>query len=256
MTGFLILTALRDFIRVRRIAIWAVLVLALFGLAKVFMFVMPGASSEEAYVQLSGMLVYRVLALAAAIFSAAVIAQEIEQKTIVYLVTRPIPRPVILLTRLLATVIVVFAVGFMAALSVSIATHGAAGLSNEILWRDFRALLAGSAAYCSLFVFFSLLMNRSMLVSLLFAFGWETFIPVLGGDAYRLSIFTYLKSIAQRPSAGNVQSPMGFISGQAGPAELAPITGYVTLGFVIVGLALLASWWFKNFEFLPREDAE
>jgi ABC-2 type transport system permease protein len=119
-----------------------------------------------------------------------------------------------------------------------------------------KALFIGAAAYSSLFVFFSLLMNRGMLINLFFVFGWETFIPNLPGDAYRISIYSYLKAIAQRPTTGDAQSPLGFVSGQTGPDLMSASTGYATMIVLIVAFALLAAWWFKNFEYLPREDAE
>lgn len=256
MAGFLIVTALKDYLRPRRAAVWILIILALFGLSKAFLLVNPGAAAQDSYIQLSGLMVYRVLALAAAIFSTAVISQEIEQKTIVYLVTRPISRPMLLLCRLAATVIVVFAIGALAAISVSFATHGSGALGNAILWRDMKALLVGAAAYSTLFVFFSLLMNRGMLINLFFVFGWETFIPNLPGDAYRLSIYSYLKAVAQRPTTGDVQSPLGFVSGQTGPDLMSSTTGYAAMLLVIAAFAFLAAWWFKNFEYLPREDAE
>lgn len=256
MAGYLFAAALKDFFRIRRMAIWIIIVAALFGLSRAYMFVNPGQAAQDAYINLSGIMVYRVLALAAAIIGTAVVAQEIEQKTIVYLVTRPIPRSTLLLSRLAATAVVVFTVGFVAALSVSAATFGVGALSNEILWRDLPALLLGAAAYSSVFVLFSLWMNRSMLVNLFFTFGWELFIPNLPGDAHRISIFSYLKAIAQRPSTENSQGPLGFFSGQTGPDVLSKSTGYVTIVFIILGAAALSAWWFRNFEYLPREDAE
>jgi ABC-2 type transport system permease protein len=253
---FLFQMTLRDLVRPRRILVWALIVMALYGLSEAYRYVNPSETEQDAYVQLSGLLVYRVLALAAAIFSAAVISQEIEQRTIVYLVTRPISRPLLLLSRLAATVLVVFSIGFLAAVAVSLATHGSQAFSNEILWRDAKGLLIGAAAYSTLFVFFSLLMNRSMLVSLFFAFGWETFVPNIPGDAYRLSIFPYLKAIAERPTTGAVQNPLGVLSGKAGPDLASAQTGYLAMGAFVLGLAVLSTWWFKNFEYLPREDAE
>ncbi len=256
MGAYLYTAALKDYFRVRRMAVWIIIVVALFGLAKAYLFVSPGQSAQDAYVNLTGIMVYRVLALAAAIFGTAVISQEIEQKTIVYLVTRPIPRATILLSRLAATATVVFIVGFVAALSVSLAVHGVRALSNDILWRDVPAFLMGSLAYSAVFVLFSLWMNRSMLINLFFTFGWELFIPNLPGDAHRLSIFSYLKAIAQRPTTDNPSSPLGFFSGQVGPDVLSKPTGYITIIMIIVGATALAAWWFRNFEYLPREDAE
>jgi ABC-2 type transport system permease protein len=256
LAAFLFTAALKEYFRIRRMAIWIIIVVALFGLAKAYLFVTPGQSTQDAYVNLTGIMVYRVLALAAAIFGTAVVAQEIEQKTIVYLVTRPIPRPTLILCRLAATAAVVFIVGFVAALSVSLAIYGGRAFSNDILWRDVPALFLGACAYSAVFVFFSLLMNRSMLINLFFTFGWELFIPNLPGDAHRLSVFSYLKAIAQRPATEDPSSPLGFFSGQVGPDVVSKQTGYVTILFIIVGAAGLAAWWFKNFEYLPREDAE
>lgn len=256
MASFLIFSTLREFLRLRRLAIWVVIVLALFVLAKAFLYVNRDASPQDAYVQLSGLMVYRILALAAAIFSAAVVSQEIEQKTIVYLLTRPIPRPTILICRYVATLVVVFAVGACAALTASVAVFGAAALENDVLWRDIPALFMGAAAYSALFVWFSLLMNRSMLVNLLFAFGWEMFIPNIPGDIHRLSIHTYVAAIAQRPTTSEANSPLGFISGEASTILVSRSTGYATLFFLTVLFVMLGAWWFRNFEYLPREDAE
>lgn len=256
MTSFLILSTLKDFLRVRRLAIWIIIVVALFGLSKAFLYVNQGVSERDAYIQLSGLMVYKILALAAAIFSAAVVSQEIEQKTIVYLVTRPVPRPTILICRYIATVIVVFMVGVFAALTASLAVFGMGALQNEVLWRDIPALFMGAAAYSGLFVWFSLLMNRSMLVNLMFAFGWETFIPNIPGDIHRLSIHTYVSAIAQRPTTDQVNSAIGFISGESSQDLVSRSTGYITLFVLTIAFVALASWWFHNFEYLPREDAE
>src|SRR5687768_6285757 len=102
---FIYRTAVREFLRVRRLWIWLLLALAGGGIAVVSR--QESGSLGEAYAQVSEVMVFRVLALASAIFTTAIISKEVEQKTIAYLVTRPIERWRLLLARYLASVSVV-----------------------------------------------------------------------------------------------------------------------------------------------------
>lgn len=213
---------------------------------------------REAYSVLSAWLVFRLLALVAAIFAAVVVAQEIEQKTIVYLLTRPVPREKILLARTAAAITVTLIVAAIAAVAVSVSVMGFKnGLMNDLLMRDLKALVFGAAAYVTLFVLISLFINRSMLVCLLFAFGWETAIPNMPGSMYKLSIFTYLTAISERPSSGGQLNTVGSgLSGELSTNVVLPTTAYITLAVLIVGGLMLGSWWFRRSEYVPREDAE
>lgn len=67
--GFLVGAALRQFTRPQRVVGWLILIAALFGIALLFRFVNGEMSREDAYNQLSSLLVYRLLMLAAALFS-------------------------------------------------------------------------------------------------------------------------------------------------------------------------------------------
>lgn len=253
--AFIFKTALKDFIRPRRLVIWLVMILAVAGIALIAAKVNPNATPEGTYTQMSSVIVFRVLALAAAIFATAVVSAELEQKTIVYLLTRPIPRWKLLVFRSLAAVVVTMGIGILCGVATSFATYGAQGLANEYLWRDMRGFVVGSLAYVGFFVLLSMWVNKSMIVSLLYAFGWETIIPNLPGDVRVLSIANYLTVISERPSTGGsgaVSAMAGELSvntmtpGQAWPVMIALI------GFCFV----FGAWWFTNFEFLPREDVE
>ena len=252
---FLYQTALKDFLRVKRLVMWVLVVLALFGIARIWAGLTGVLKPQEAYNQLSAVLVYRVLALAAAIFSTAVVSQEVEQKTIVYLLTRPIPRWKILSARSLAAATVVAGIGCLLALSVSFAVFGVSIGSNAMLGKDLMALIAGAAAYTSLFVLVSLWINRSMIVNLLFAFGWETMIPNLQGDMYYLSIYKYLETISQRPSLGE-PGVLSALTAQLSVNTMNLTTAWVVLIAMVAAFAALGAWWFTRFEFVPREDSE
>jgi ABC-2 type transport system permease protein len=256
--GYLYSSMLSEFLRFRRIGVWLIVCFALAGMALLFVYVNPTVKGADLYPMLSGMLVFRFLPLVAAIFSMAVLAQEVEQKTIVYMLTRPIPRPQMLLMRTLAAATVVAILTFIAATLVSIGVFGPAGLSSGYLWRDLKAIIVGAGAYCSLFVFVSLLMNRAMVVCLLFAFAWETSVPNMPGNMYYLSITSYLTAIAERPSGGELEASrvLGFFAGALGQNTLTPTFAWVVMGGLIVGCLAIGMTWFSRFEYLPREDAE
>lgn len=196
--GFLFGYQLKEYLRLRRMMVWIIVALALLGATLAFRHVNPDQSKTDAYVLLSSVIVFRLLALAAAILATGVVSQEVEQKTIVYLLTRPVPRWRYLIGRTAAAMVVTFLVALLSAVAVSLAIFG--GLS-QLFFNDIPALAAGAAAYVALFTLFSLLVNRAMIVCLLFAFGWELAIPNLGGDIYLLSINSYLTAIAHHPSA-------------------------------------------------------
>ncbi len=253
--AYLYTSAVREFLRFRRLAIWFVIGLALLGMALVFKNVNQGKPSQDMYALLSSILVFRLLPLASAIFSTAVVSQEVEQKTIVYLLTRPIPRARLILMRTLASMTVVAIVTFVGAVLVSGAVYGAGALSNELLWRDVKAIVVGAAAYGALFVFVSLLINRAMIVCLLFAFAWETSVPNMPGSMYYLSITSYLTAISERPSAGSGDF-LQLLAGSFGQNTLTPGSAYPAM-LILIGACVVASMtWFTKFEYVPREDAE
>lgn len=255
MFAFLYQTALKDFLRVKRLVVWLLVVVALFGIARIWAGLTTDLKPQEAYNQLSAVLVYRMLALAAAIFSTAVVSQEVEQKTIVYLLTRPIPRWMILTARSLAAATVVAGIGCLLSLSVTLAVFGGAIGSNDMLSKDLVALIAGALAYTGLFVLVSLWINRSMIVNLLFAFGWETMIPNLQGDMYYLSIYKYLETISQRPSLAE-PGPLSALAAQLSVNTMNLSTAWIVLTALTVACMGGAAWWFTRFEYVPREDSE
>jgi ABC-2 type transport system permease protein len=253
METYIFTSTLREFLRPRRILPWLVVAVVVWWIAFVFHGMSPSSSRQDDYVLLSSTFVFHLLALCAAIFSTAIVAQEVEQRTIVYLLTRPVERWKLLVFRSLAAMLVVFGISLVTVIGVS---YASVGKGNPLLLRDIEALAAGSAAYISLFVFVSLLMNRSMILCLLFAFIWETAVPNMPGDLYRLTITSYLSSIAQKPTP---QTPGGFLSalgGLLGINTIAPVTAWISMGLLTAICLAAGAYWFGHFEYMAREDAE
>ena len=256
MEQYLVVQALKEFLRVKRLFPWLLLLAFTFGLGLLWRSLSPGSKLEDQYSQVSSILVFRMLALASAIYTTAIVGQEVEQRTIVYLLTRPIPRWKLLLTRYLASVVVVAGIGILSAWILSVAVYHGSGLGNPLLAKDVEALCVGALAYGAFFLFVSLTLNRSMLVCLLFIFGWETSVPNMPGELYRLSIFSYLQAIAEHPQVSLGRSLASFVSGSLGTNVVSSGTALTTMiVLIVVGLGASA-WWFTNFEYVPREDAE
>ncbi len=253
MVGAIFSQALREYFRFRRIFPWLLLGGLCYGLALFWPHLIKGATHQEQYSSVSSILAFRILALSSAIFTTAIVSQEVEGRTIVYLLTRPVPRWILLVTRFAASVIVVSFLGSLAMVLTSVGAFGKVG--NPLLLNDVKAVVFGALAYGGLFLLVSLLVNRAMIYCLLFAFGWETSIPNLPGDLYHLSIYSYLQGIAQHPVTETSRA-LNAVAGGSNANSISALSAYLCLAVFTVATVLLSAWWFTHFEYVPREDAE
>lgn len=256
MNGYLFISTLRDFMRLKRILTWIAVAAGLVVMGMLIKRVSVDRSETELYSLLSSSLVFRLLPLVSAIFSTQVLSAEVEQKTIVYLLTRPVPRAQLILMRSLASMSAVAIITFIAAIFVSASVYGAGALGNPYLWRDVKAIVIGAAAYGALFVFISLLVNRAMIVCILIAFVWETAVAQLPGSMYYLSINSYLTAIAERPSVTQAGTGLQFLSGGLAENTMTISNALPAMLVLIASMTVGAMAWFTRFEYLPREDAE
>ena len=254
MELYLYRSALGDMLRPKRIVLWTIISILVFAIALAVQRLTPAAPATDVYTLMSSVLVYRLLALTAAIFASAVIAQEVEQKTIVYVLTRPIPRWKILIFRMLAAITTVFFITALAATFLSLSINR--GLT-DVYFRDLIALAVGAFAYTSLFTLISLLVNRAMIYCLVFAFGWETAVANMPGGMYWMSLYNYITSIANHPKpAGDDQSFLDALAGNMAAASIPTSTAWIAMPAFAIVCAAFGAWWFSEFEYTPREDAE
>ncbi len=253
MNAFVFTSTLKDMLRPVRVIVWVVVAIILALVCLLWKELHGRPLGAEQYGMLVRLVVYRLAGLAAAMFTVSVISQEIEQKTIVYLVTRTVPRNVLVFSRGMAAVVAVTLVSWIPLVGVALAMLGPGFVTEPMFWMDLFIMFLGSAAYCSLFVFITLLLNRAMLVILIFAFVWEAFVPFLKGDMYLLSVNTYMNVLATHPNkaAAAVVTAM-----QSDSTAVAQWAAWAVLPTVAVGMLLLSGWWFSRFQYLPREDAE
>lgn len=251
MTSAIFAHALKESSRLRRVLPWLAIGVCCFLLAFNWKSFVPGSGTTESYVSVVALLAVRVLALGSAILTTAVIGQEIEGRTIVYLLTRPVPRWLLLIVRFAASVLVVFLLSAFAFVLTSIGAYGGLG-ANPYLFRDLGVVALGALAYGALFLFVSLAVNRALIWCVLFAFGWETAVPSMPGDIYRASILSHLNAAMNHPE----MKTGGLLDLLGGSSAISAVSGVVTLLVLSGALLALSMWWFTRFEFVPREDAE
>lgn len=145
-------------------------------------------------------------------YGTALVADEVEDKTITYLLARPIPRGSILLGKyfayLVCTVSVVLpAVVLMWLLVVPI--NGSLAVSFPDLVADLAILVLGLAAYGAVFALVGATLRRPLVSGLLFVFGWENLAMALPGHLRQLTVAHYLQGLV--PHAMPAESPMAVL---------------------------------------------
>jgi ABC-2 type transport system permease protein len=132
-------------------------------------------------------------------YGTALIADEVDDKTITYLFVRPIPRSAVLVGKYLAylitTVFVVLPSVVILYLLVVPLGHGALAESFPALVKDLGLLGVGLASYGALFALIGAFFKYPLVTGLVFAFGWEQIALMLPGYLRRLTLAYYLQSL-------------------------------------------------------------
>jgi ABC-type transport system involved in multi-copper enzyme maturation permease subunit len=132
-------------------------------------------------------------------FGTALIADEVEDKTITYLFTRPISRGAVLLGKYLAyvactTLLVLPSVVIVFFLVVPTG-GGRIAQAFPSLLTDLGMLIAGLTTYGAVFALVGTRVPRPLIVGLVFAFGWEPAVLVFPGYLKRATVMYYLQAL-------------------------------------------------------------
>jgi ABC-2 type transport system permease protein len=137
--------------------------------------------------------------LAALFYATALIADEVEQKTITHLFTRPLTRASILFGKFAAYAATTVSLT-LPALAISFllltSTRGMEGVRAALghLPRDMGVVTLGFLAYGALFTLLGVALRRPVIPGLLFLFLWELLVN-MPGDLPRLTITAWLRSL-------------------------------------------------------------
>ncbi len=254
-------TSLRDLVRPKKMLTLVLLLLLSTGVAALWRYNTAGYGPEksvEIYNSLATLMIYSfLLVLLTITFGTSIISTETEQKTIVYLLTRPVPRWRILLTKFAAVVLVTTVTTYLAIFLLALITYGPSELGNSGLGRDLEILPIGVLAYGGISLLLAVLLNRPLIFGLLFAFGWETWVPSLPGSFGRLSVMTYLRVLAPHKTAAEIAAEAAAAANPfaAAPDVITHPMAWTVLAATIAVSVLAALVVFSTREYVPREDA-
>ena len=132
-------------------------------------------------------------------YGTALIADEVDDKTITYLFTRPVPRSAVLLGKYFAylacTVLLVLPSVMLVFFLIVPTGGGSIGEAFPSLLADLGMLAVGLASYGAVFALVGTWLKRPLVVGLVFAFGWEPAVLLFPGYLKRLTVAYYMQAL-------------------------------------------------------------
>jgi ABC-2 type transport system permease protein len=157
-------------------------------------------------------------------YGTSLIADEVEDKTITYLFSRPIPKGAVLVGKFLAylgcTLFVVLPSVVIVYLLI-VPMRGSLGASFLDLVKDLSLLAVGLAVYGAVFAFIGARFKRPLLIGLIFIFGWEQMALAFPGYLKKFTVAYYLQAMVPHamPNDGVISLIQGIFRDSPGLAE-------------------------------------
>src|SRR5687767_8916357 len=174
-------------------------------------------------------------------YGTSLIADEVEDKTITFLFTRPIRRGAVLLGKYLAYLACTTLVVLPGVMIVYFLLVPFREIPASFVWlvTDLGLLAAGIAAYGALFALVGAVLKRPLVVGLIFAFGWEQLAMLMPGYLRRFTVAYYLQALVPHamPAEGGVTSLLQSVFSETPSA----ITSILALMLITVGALILAA---------------
>lgn len=161
-------------------------------------------SSNEEFINtlLDGLLIAGILPIVTMVLATASFGNEMEDRTLSYLVLRPVRRSLIVLPKLLAPIIVGGPVLVVSGIVATLLGGSSLGVVIVVLHGDGQAalavgtaVLAGVVAYAAIFTWAGLMTTRALAFGLIYVFIWEALITSFLGGVRYLSIRAYTLAI-------------------------------------------------------------
>lgn len=243
--------------RTGKTRVFALLGLVPVILAVVVRVVLHGRAGDMAAVFTEILMVFFLqfyIVILALFYGTSVAAEEVEGRTLSYLITRPIPKPAIVLGKYVAYSVLMFLM-VAVSLTLSFFIMNAGRLADARLYPAFLGYLGvlglGILAYTAFFTFLGTILRKAILVGLVFGFGWENVIQYFPGSTQKFSIVHYLKSLLPYRPAGGGGGRLALLLFKLEPT--APGVAVLMLAVVAGVLLALACWFFRTKEYLYEE---
>ena len=186
-----------------------------------------------------------VLPLFTLSYGTAAFGTDRESRSLVWLMTRPIPRSAIYLAKFLGALpwCLVFGVGGFAIMCLA-----GGGYGRQAFKMYWPAAVAATMAFSALFHMIGALFRRPVVVGLVYVFFFEALVAALPGSLKLLSLTFYARSLMYNAAASG-----GFpVEMLEVPQAVSSITAWTILASATIGLTVLGMWLFARSEY--RDD--
>jgi hypothetical protein len=180
-----------------------------------------------------------VVPVLGAFYGTSLISDEVEDMTITYLFTRPVPRGAIIIGKYLAylvcTGLVVLPSVTAVYLLITPIAGGSIGATFPQLLTDLGLLALGLAVYGAVFALIGALVPRPLVAGLMLVFGWEQVALLVPGYLRRFTVAHYLQSLVPHsmPQDDTVTAIQSLFSEPPSP---------VSSLFSLVAILVIALW--------------
>lgn len=194
----------------------------------------------------------RINLIVALLVGCGALGEEIDGKTLPYLLTRPVPRAALLIGRWLSAAVTAAALLATAYVVLYVATVAPMGLDALRLdlpilgWALFGMALS-LLSYCAVFMLLAVMVKWPLLVGLVLLFVWEEFAATMPGSLARYTVLHHVYTLLARLSGDE-----GYVK-LARPENVALLPtsdSLQVLAWVAVGSIALALWKFRRKAFL------
>jgi ABC-2 type transport system permease protein len=226
----------------RRALLLVVLPVILLALAAIFRGVL-GQDTGPAVTLLGSFALGFLVPLLGLIAGTGAIGPEIDDGSIVYLLSKPVSRHTIVVTKVVTTIAVV---SVLAAVPTLIAGFVLAGGEDNIALGYFAGTLIGGFAYSVLFLLLAVISRNAVVIGLLYALVWETVVGGYVPGAQTLSIQQWALAITQKVIGADAE-PLGIDAAVSLPVAV------VLLLIVILGGTFYAGVRLRNIRLTSEE---
>ena len=189
-----------------------------------------------------------VLIFVTLVDATAIIREEIEDNTLPYLLTRPVSKPAVALSKfsgyVVAALVLLLPPVFVAYGVTEAYARTGLGTDVDVLAGFLAVTTLAAVAYGALFFFLSVAFRKPLTIGLLIGFVWEAIVGSLPGSVPKLSLIYYLRSVLK-----------GIVTVTPSPPFTtdvsAPVATTILVAFALVML-ILASILFQNMEFRQK----
>ena len=203
-----------------------------------------GASVEAA--SIFGMMIWIlflrfIVPVLGVFYGTALVADEVEDKTITYLFTRPVRRGAVLVGKYFAYLVCTTLVVLPSVVIVYFLLVPLAEVPRSFVWlvTDLGLLAIGIAAYGAVFALVGAVLKRPLVVGLVFAFGWEQLAMLMPGYLRRFTVAYYVQALVPHamPAEGTVSSLLQSVFSET---PTAPTALFVLFSVTVLALVLAA----------------